>query len=90
MMSQNVLIPLSLLDQVIELLDHWDISEYGPPLRYDYDNVLWALKVKKQKLGLRDAYAKIISASNEDDRDEARMQYLFQRRNLREDEEEPF
>jgi len=91
-MSQNVMIPLSLLDKVIELLDHWDISEYGPSLRYDYENVFWALKVKKQKLELRDAYAKIIRADNEDDRDDARMQYLLQKRFLREDnvEEEPF
>jgi len=88
-MSQNVMIPLSLLDQIVELLEELDLPEYHP-LSYEYGNILWALKVKKQKLGLRDAYARIIAANNEDDKDEARMQYLLQKRFLREDEGEPF
>jgi len=88
-MSRNVMIPLLLLDQIVELLEELDLPEYHPS-SCEYGNILWALKIKKQKLGLRDAYAKIIAADNEDDRDEARMQYLLQKRLLREDEGEPF
>jgi len=88
-MSQNVLIPLSLLEQIVELLEELNLSEYHP-LSYDCGNILWALKVKKQKLELRGAYARIIAAANEEERDEARLQYLLQKRSLCEDEEEPF
>lgn len=90
MMSQNVLIPLSLLDQIIELLGYWDISEYGPPLSDDYENILWALNVKKRKLELRDAYAKIIQAKNPNIQEEARIHYLQLREILKADEEPPF
>ena len=84
-MSQNVMLPLSLVDQMIEFLEELDLSEYHP-LRYDYGNILWALNVKKQKLGLRDAYAKIIAAADEDERDDARISYLQQKRSLQDDD----
>ena len=76
MMCKNVMIPLFLLDQIIELLAHWDISEYCPSLRHDYETVVWALAVKKQKLKLKDAYAKIIQADNPQAKDEAYIHYL--------------
>jgi hypothetical protein len=75
MMNKNVMIPLSLLNQIIELLQHWDIPEYRPELRYDYESVVWALVVKKQKLKLRDAYAKILQADNQQAKDEAYFHY---------------
>ena len=75
-MNKNVMIPLFLLDQTIELLKHWDIPEYRPELRYDYENVVWRLIVKKQKLKLRDAHAKIVQAENQQARDEAYFHYL--------------
>ncbi len=40
------------------------------------------LETEKQKLNLRDSYAKIISADNEDDRHDARMEYLSKRNQL--------
>ena len=89
MMNQNVMIPLNLLEQTIDLLEQWNISACGQHLFHDYQDVLWALKVKIQKLELRDAYAKIIAADNENDRDEARMQYLLKKHLLR-NEGDPF
>jgi len=80
-MGKNVVIPLFLLDRIIELLDALEPSEYHE-LRYEYGEIRWALKVKKQKLKLRDAYAKIISADNSDVRNDARIEYL-RLRNLR-------
>jgi len=82
------MIPLSLLDQMIEFLEELDLSEYHP-LSYEYGNILWALKVKKQKLDLHDAYFKIISAIDQDDRDDARISYLQKKSSLP-DEEIPF
>jgi len=79
-MSKNVTIPLSLLDQIIQLLDQWDLSEYGPAICRDYNDVFWALSRKKQKLALRDAYAKIIQTDDPDTRDEARIHYLQKKR----------
>jgi hypothetical protein len=84
------MIPLTLLERTIDLLEQWNISDYGPHLFHDYQNVLWALKVKIQKIELRDAYARIIAADNEDDRDEARMQYLLKKHLLRENQGDPF
>ena len=89
-MSQNVMIPLSLLDQIVDLLGYWNINDYDPSVRCDYNRILWALDIKKQKLELRDAYAKIIQADNQEDRDEARIRYLQKKRWLRDVEEPPF
>jgi len=80
-MSKNVLIPLDLFTRIIDLLEYWDIPEHHH-LRYEYCVVLWELKVKMQKLELRDAYSKIVSAANEDARHDARIEYLRQRRCL--------
>lgn len=76
MMEKNVMIPLSLLERIIELLDGLDASRYGYNFQYEYGDILCALKVKMQKIELRDAYAKIITAVTEDTRDLARIEYL--------------
>jgi len=85
-MDKNITIPLSLLRRTIDLLEYWNISEYDPTLRQDYDNILFALYKKKQTVELRDAYAKIIYADSEDARFDARMRYLERKRLI----EEPF
>ena len=80
-MNNNVLIPLSLFMRVIDLLDYWDIpATHG--LRFEYCAVLRELKVKLQKLELRTAYSKIVSANDGDARHEARIEYLRQRHHL--------
>jgi hypothetical protein len=76
----NVKIPLPLLKQTIDLLDYWDMSDYDPAIRNDFDNVYFALVKKRESLELRDAYAKIIYAENEEARHAARMRYLTQKR----------
>jgi len=80
-MGKNVMIPLDLLDRIIELLVDINLPEYHE-LRYEYCEILWALKVKKQKLELRGAYAKIIAADNIDARDDARIEYLKQKNQI--------
>jgi len=80
-MSKNVLIPLTLMERIIELLGYLE-PPFFHDLRYEYCDILRELKVKKQKLELREAYSKIISAGNEGDRHSARIAYLNQRANL--------
>ena len=90
-MGKNAMIPLFLLDRIIELLALLDISEYHE-LRYEYCDILWALRLKKQRIELRDSYAKIISADDQDERDDARIRYLQQKRflELSNSDEPPF
>lgn len=90
MMAKNVMIPLTLLDQLIELLGYWDVSQYDYYLRCYYHDVLDELVWKKQKLELRDAYAKIVGANSQEARDLARIRYLQQKRLMELDDEPPF
>jgi len=81
-MSKNITIPLSLFNKIIDCLDCWDVSDYDPLLRPTFIDVIFALAKKQQSIELRHAYAKIINADNDDDRHDARMQYLSQKREL--------
>ena len=81
-MSENVMVPLSLLNRIIEFLQELSAIPKTHPLGYERDDILWALNEKKHKLELRDAYAKIIRAANQYDRDDARVEYLRQKRQL--------
>jgi len=78
-MGKNVLIPLALLGQIVELLGYWDISGYDRVIRDDYHDVLRDLNMKMKKLELREAYTGIIRADDEDARHLARIEYLRQR-----------
>ena len=90
-MGKNVMIPLELMDRIVELLGYWDVSNYDPVIRLEHFDVLRFLNLKKRRLDLRDDYAKIIRADNEADRDEARIAYLQHKAWLRDDERhDPF
>jgi hypothetical protein len=84
-MSKNVMIPMELLQKIIYVLEHFDMDTYDQALKIDYDSVLFALYKKNESLSLRDSYAKIIYAKDEDSRHFARMQYLQQKRAYKED-----
>ena len=79
-MYDNVKIPVSLLEQAIELLEYVDVSMYDEPIPWEYDQVLSAFRKKRLKLELRRAYAEIIFAQDEDKRFDARMRYLQKKR----------
>lgn len=76
----NVKIPLPLLVRAIDLLESWDLSGYDESVQCDFDAVYFALLKKRQSHELRDAYAKIVFAKDEDARFAARMNYLQQKR----------
>jgi hypothetical protein len=82
-MAKNILLPLSLLEKIVELLGYWNISGYDCGIRDDYDSIMQELSMKMQKLELRDAYTKIICAKDEDARHSARMEYLWQKNYIR-------
>ena len=75
------MIPILLLMRIIELLQYWDIP-FNHDLRYEYCVVLWELKVKLQKLELREAYSKMCVAKNDDQQHDARIEYLSKRNSL--------
>jgi len=81
-LGKNVLIPLTLLEQIRELLECWDISKYDYSVRDDYYSIIWELDRKMDKLELRKAYTKILYAKNENARHDARMQYLWQKNQI--------
>jgi hypothetical protein len=78
----NVKIPLPLLTEIIDLLDYWDVSLYDTAIQREYDSVYYALLHKRDRLGLRETYVKILTAKSEDDRHAARMRYLQEKRLL--------
>jgi hypothetical protein len=80
--TKSVLIPVALVEQIIELFDYWDISKYDRAIRDDRRDVLQQLNVKLHKLELRDAYSKMVNADNEDRRHETRMEYLWLKNRL--------
>ena len=81
--AKNVLIPLSLLERIAELLGYWDTSIYDRTVRDDYEGILRELNAKMLKLELRVTYTKIIRAKDDDARHSARMDYLWQRNQIR-------
>lgn len=81
-MSKNITIPFSTFEQIIELLDDIDAERYGCNFYNAYCEVLTKLKVKMQKIELRDAYAQIIQAKDEDEEFHARIEYLRLKREL--------
>jgi len=75
-MDKNVSIPLPLLKNLIALLEYWDTSLFDRAIRDDYWDALWTLKMKLLKLDMRDAYALMVNAPDEDARHMARIEYL--------------
>jgi len=81
-MEKNVLIPVSLVPRIIEMLGYLEITRFDPDTRDDYYDIMHSLSAKMRKLDLRDAYAKIITADNEDSRHDARINYLWKKGQL--------
>jgi glutaredoxin-related protein len=78
--DKNVIIPYTLLLRTIELLEYINKSMYDFVIQQDYDDILHAFNEKKRRIELRDTYAEIVHAKDEDSRHDARMRYLWQKR----------
>ena len=81
---ENVKIPLPILIRTIELLENLDVGGYDASVQCDYDAVYFSLLKKRRDVELRETYAKIVYAKDEQTRHEARMYYL-QRKRLNDD-----
>jgi len=79
---KNVKIPELLFRQTIDLLERFDISEYGLEFQHDFDIVFFAFLKKRQSMELREAYSQIILAEDDEARARARLQYLKNKREL--------
>ena len=86
MMGKNVMIPLALMESIMELLGYWDASKCDIAVQAQRYEALICLNLKKRKLGLRDGYAKMIRAEGGDARHDARIRYLQEKSQLREEE----
>ena len=73
---KNIMIPFELFEQIIHVLELLDVSHCAPFIQYEHEQVLAALLAKQDKLDLRDAYAKVIFAENDDLRALRRQQYV--------------
>ena len=80
--SKNVKIPLALFERIINLLQCWDTDGYDEFIQDDLYDVICLLLKKRQSLELRQDFAKIVNAPDEDSRDQARMCYLQRKREI--------
>jgi hypothetical protein len=81
-MKKSVVIPLSLLERIIELLDGLDVSRYGYNFCCEYEDVFRAFEAIMQRYESGKAYARIMSADFcEDTRCIYRIQHLLRFRN---------
>ena len=76
MPEKTVQIPLALFMQTIDFLHHLDLRIPQPALFDAHRDILSAYLAKKERMDLRKAYSDIIFADSDDDRWQARMQYL--------------
>jgi len=72
--SKNVMIPRRTLEKIIEIFECLDFARFANCC--DYIPVVVELKAKMQRLGLREAYARMVAAADDDARHEARIEYL--------------
>ena len=83
--NTNVKIPVVLLLETINLLETIDFGLYDYATQEEVEFILYSLRKKKEALALREAYAKIIYAKDDDSRHSFRMQYLQKKRELNKD-----
>jgi len=84
MAEKTVQIPLSIFYLTIDFLEHFNAhkNEWNPVLYACHETILSAYLLKNQRLGLRKSYSEIIFAQNDDERWEARMEYLQKKRDI--------
>ena len=76
----NILIPFSLFEKILEVLECCDVSGSGLVVQKEHSEALCALRAKQDSIDLREAYSNIVRAKNDDQRGNARDQYLRRKR----------
>ena len=74
-MSKNVLIPADLFERIFTFMENWDFPDHHN-LYYEFCELRLAIRLKMRKIELREAYANIICADDENAAHSARIDYL--------------
>jgi len=80
--AKNVMIPIALMNHILDLLFYWDLSSYDESIKADHEYVTMFLLEKRTKLNLRETYSRMVNAKSEEERHLARMGYLQLRLSL--------
>ena len=84
MKEKNVMIPLSLMNDIIELIfGHFDSLTCNDSVFQLYQSVTDSLIEKSKRIKLRDSYANLIFAKDEHERFDARLEYLKRKDSLK-------
>ena len=78
--TKNVQIPLDLFIDIVELLDYLNTDNWDITLKVLYDSILERVRTKQDSMALREFYAGVVRATDEDKQHDARMLYLQMKR----------
>ena len=80
MKQKNVQIPMDVFKLLIQFLEYWEVYKFDRSVQDEYNYVYSVLHKKLDSLELRESYAKMVFAEDEDKRFDARMDYLQHKR----------
>ena len=78
--QKNVQIPLALFREIVEFVEYMEQCNLDILFADMRDSILAGLRAKQDSMALRENYADIIYAKDEDKRHDARMKYLHMKR----------
>jgi hypothetical protein len=81
-MDKNIKIPLSIFNQIAYVLKRVDTSNCGDDIQNKLEVILQFFYSKKTAMELRNTYAEIVFAEDDDSRAAAKSAYLEQKKTL--------
>lgn len=78
--QKNIQIPLSLFKEIVEFVEYMDNSCLDTAFAAMCGSILAGLSAKQDSMALREHYADIVHAMDDDKRHNARMRYLEMKR----------
>jgi len=78
--QKNIQIPLTLFKEIVEFLEYMNGFNLDILFTDMRDSILSQLRAKQDSMSLREIYADIIYAKDDDKRHDARMHYLQMKR----------
>ena len=82
-MDKNIKIPLSMFNQIAYVLQRIDTSNCGDDIQDKLELILQFFYSKRAAMELRDSYAGIVYADDDDTRAAAKQKYIEQKKALR-------
>ena len=81
-MDKNIKIPISMFNQIAYVLQRIDISDCGDDIQSKLEIILQFFYSKKAAMELRNTYAGIVYADDDDARAAAKSKYIEQKKAL--------